>query len=138
MHELELAEGRKLRAKDDPRFFVTLLQLQPVTIVLSYLKGDSFNVSEFRNHSLLSTCDFYLEYLTIIPNIKELRVPIGSLTLKDVDGTQKSFKKKLISHIKKSIPSSVSSSISSLSVLENPVEALDTITGIVNGIWSIS
>jgi|JI61114C2RNA_FD_contig_31_1479131_length_966_multi_2_in_0_out_0_2 hypothetical protein len=45
MHDLELAEGRKLRTKDDPRMFVTLLRLQPVTILLSYLKGDSFNVN---------------------------------------------------------------------------------------------
>jgi len=54
MRELELAEGRKLRPKHDPRLFVTLLRLEPLTIMLSYLKGDSFNVSEFRTHSLLS------------------------------------------------------------------------------------
>jgi len=65
-------------------------------------------------------------------------VPVGELQLQNLDGTEKSFKKKIMSHIKKSIPSSVGSSISSLSVLENPMEAIVTITGIVNGIWSIS
>lgn len=60
IHELELDEGRKLRKKEDPHIFVSSLRLRPVTIVLSYLKGDSFNASEFRTHNLLSKfCGYY-------------------------------------------------------------------------------
>lgn len=79
-----------------------------------------------------------IEYLAVIPNIKEMKIQLNDLSIEKFDGTQKTFKKKLTSHIKKTIPTTVSSSISSLSVFENPVEAISTITSVVNGIWNIT
>lgn len=60
LHELEIAQGRKDRPKEEKQLLVGLFRLQGCTFNLSYLKGETFNVNEFRHHNILSTSHYYL------------------------------------------------------------------------------
>lgn len=55
LHELEMAQGRKDRPKEDKPIVVNLFKLKGCTVNVSYLKGETFNVNEFRTHNILST-----------------------------------------------------------------------------------
>ena len=61
----------------------------------------------------------------MIPGINELKVPLPDFETKNFEGSSKELTKQFVKKIKQNIGSTIFSSISSISLFDSPVGAID-------------
>lgn len=74
----------------------------------------------------------------MIPAVSELKIKIPAIEMKDFQGTDKELSKAILNKIKGNIGSTVISSLSSLSVLDSPVAAIDGVFQYLEAILMIN